>query len=71
MTDQNLSEEGKVEGGTPGSFVPVPVEGEGGPVKKRKADLNKEVDPKAETLPEPPLTEGKDEDEDADVEDKD
>ena len=71
MTDQNLSEEGKVEGGTPGSFVPAPVEGEGGPVKKRKADLNKEVDPKAETLPEPPLTEGKDEDEDADVEDKD
>lgn len=68
MTDQNLSEEGKVEGGTPGSFVPAPVEGEGGPVKKRKADLNKEVDPKAETLPEPPLTEGKDEDEDADVE---
>ena len=58
MTDKNLTEEGKVEGGTPGSFVPAPVVGEGGPVKKRKADLNKSVDPTAETLPKPPLTEG-------------
>ena len=57
MTDTTL-DEGKIEGGTPGSFIPEPVEGEGGPIKDRRGDVKKKVDPEAETLPKPPLSEG-------------
>lgn len=57
MTDKNLSEEGKLMSADGVSHVPTPVDGEGGKIKDRKADLKKKVDPTAETLPQPPLTE--------------
>lgn len=57
MTDKNLSEEGKIMSADGVSHVPTPVDGEGGKIKDRKADLKKKVDPTAETLPQPPLTE--------------
>lgn len=39
------------------STIPEPVDGAGGKIKKRLADLDKAIDPKADTLEKPPLTE--------------
>jgi len=67
MTVENLAEEGKIMSADGVSHVPTPVDGEGGKVKDRKADLKKKVDPNAETLPEPPLSEGEETEEGKDT----
>lgn len=67
MTDTTLSEEGKLVADDGVSTIPTPVDGEGGKIKKRKGDVSKDVDPTADKLPEPPVTEGKEEDEDKEV----
>lgn len=44
------------------STVPDAVVPAGGPVKKRRGDLNKSVDPKAGSVPKPPMSEAEEED---------
>lgn len=49
------------------SSVPSPVTPAGGEIKKRRADVKKQVDPKAGTVPRPPVSEAEEADEDSEV----